>query len=45
MINSDNELTIYTNRHVVDCSYNDMNCFQRISENITVRTQDGVIHK
>ena len=43
--NKNNELTIYTNRHVVDCEYNDINCFQRISENIQVRTQDGIIHK
>jgi len=42
--NENNELTIYTNRHVVDCEYNDMNCFQRISENIQVRTQDGQLH-
>lgn len=42
--NQNNELTIYTNRHVTDCEYNDMNCFQRISENIQVRTQDGQIH-
>ena len=42
--NKSNELTIYTNRHVVDCEYNDMNCYQRISENIQVRTQDGILH-
>ena len=42
--NENNELTIYTNRHVVDCEYNDINCFQRISENIQVRTQDGQLH-
>tara|TARA_Y100000310_G_C20572594_1_gene758803 strand:+ start:158 stop:1249 length:1092 start_codon:yes stop_codon:yes gene_type:complete len=43
--NKNNELTIYTNRHVVDCEFNDINCFQRISENIQVRTQDGKIHQ
>jgi len=42
--NEDNELTIYTNRHVVDCEYNEINCFQRISENIQFRTQDGNMH-
>src|SRR3989344_4489746 len=42
--NEDNELTIYTNRHVVDCEYNEINCFQRISENIKFRTQDGNMH-
>lgn len=43
--NQDNELTIYTNRHVVDCEYNDLDCFQRTSEIIEVRTQDGKIRK
>ncbi len=43
--NKNNELTIYTNRHVVDCEYNDVPCFQRISEIIQVRTQDGKMHK
>ncbi|GEM_PF-2055578 len=42
--NENNEITIYTNRHVVDCGYNDMDCFQRISENVQVRTQDGILH-
>lgn len=41
--NKDNELTIYTNRHVVDCEYNDIDCFQRITENVQVRTQDGMM--
>ncbi len=41
--NENNELTIFTNRHVVDCGLND-ECFQRISEKIEVRTQDGEIH-
>ena len=44
VVNKDNELTIYTNRHVVDCEYNDINCFQRISEKIQVRTQDGQLY-
>ncbi len=39
----DNEIIIYTNRHVVDCEYND-ECFQRISEKIQVRTHDGQIY-
>jgi len=43
--NEDNELTVYTNRHVVDCQYNDIQCFQRLSEDIQVRTQDGKLHK
>src|SRR3989344_3544597 len=43
--NEDNELTVYTNRHVVDCQYNDIKCFQRLSEDIQVRTQDGKLHK
>lgn len=42
--NNDNELTIYTNRHVVDCEYNDINCYQRISEDIQIRTQDGNLY-
>jgi len=42
--NKDNELTIYTNRHVVDCEYNDINCFQRISEDVQIRTQDGQLY-
>lgn len=42
--NKDGELQIYTNRHVVDCRYNDMNCYQRISEKVSVRTQDGKIY-
>jgi len=43
--NKENELIVYTNRHVVDCEYNDINCFQRISEQIQVRTQDGKLHQ
>ncbi|MBU0459183.1 MAG: serine protease [Nanoarchaeota archaeon] len=42
--NKSNELTVYTNRHVVNCQYDDIKCFQRISENIQVRTQDGKLH-
>jgi hypothetical protein len=41
--NEKNFLRIYTNRHAVDCGYTD-NCFQRISELIKVRTQDGKMH-
>jgi len=43
--NKDNLLKIFTNRHVVDCEFNDINCFQRISEKVEVRTQDGRIHQ
>jgi S1-C subfamily serine protease len=43
--NEDNKLTVYTNRHVVDCQYSDIRCFQRVSENIQIRTQDGKLHK
>jgi S1-C subfamily serine protease len=43
--NKNNELTIYTNRHVTDCEYNDINCFQRISETVQVRTQDGKMYQ
>ncbi|MFH0870200.1 MAG: serine protease [archaeon] len=42
--NENEELTVYTNRHVVDCNYNELNCYQRISEKISVRTQDGNIY-
>lgn len=42
--NESKELTVYTNRHVVNCQYDDMECFQRLSENIQVRTQDGKLH-
>jgi Trypsin-like peptidase domain len=43
--NKSNVLKIFTNRHVVDCEFNDINCFQRISEKVEVRTQDGRIHQ
>ena len=43
-LNEDGELTVYTNRHVVDCAYFDSPCFDRIDESIQVRTQDGKIH-
>jgi hypothetical protein len=42
--NKDDELIVYTNRHVVDCEYNDMHCFQRISEKVQIRTQDGKMY-
>ena len=42
--NENNSLTVYTNRHVVDCSFSN-DCFQKVSENVTIRTQDGVMHK
>lgn len=47
IILSQNEsiLKVLTNRHVVDCGFLDNPCFQRINENISVRTQDGKIHQ
>jgi len=40
--NDDNELTIYTNRHVIDCGRGENPCYQRTSEKVTIRTkQDG----
>ena len=42
--NENDELKIYTNRHVVDCEFNDDGCFQRVSEDIQVRTQNGKLH-
>lgn len=40
----DDELRIYTNRHVIDCGFTDDPCQQRITESVSVRTQDGKIH-
>lgn len=40
----DDELRIYTNRHVIDCGFTDDPCHQRITESVNVRTQDGKIH-
>ena len=42
--NAGGVLDIYTNRHVVDCEYDDLFCFQRVSESVKVKTQDGLIH-
>lgn len=42
--NDDYELTIFTNRHVVDCEYQDIDCFQILSEEIKVRTSDGEMY-
>jgi hypothetical protein len=45
IIHSDDSiLQIYTNRHVIDCAFKDMGCYQRLSENVSVRTQDGNIY-
>ncbi|MDO8511105.1 MAG: serine protease [Nanoarchaeota archaeon] len=41
----DSKMQVLTNRHVIDCEYGDSNCYQRLSENIHVRTQDGKLHK
>ena len=37
-------MQIFTNRHVIDCDYSDLKCYQRLSEKIQVRTQDGKMH-
>ena len=42
--NAGGVLEIYTNRHVVDCERSDIVCFQRISEAVKVKTQDGLLH-
>jgi S1-C subfamily serine protease len=42
---TENKLSIYTNRHVIDCKFNtEMDCYQRLSEKISVRLQDGTIY-
>jgi S1-C subfamily serine protease len=41
---NDTKILIVTNRHVIDCKYQSLDCFQRISESIKVRTSDGEIH-
>lgn len=35
---------IFTNRHVIDCAFGEEGCYQRISEKVTVRTQDGKMY-
>jgi Trypsin-like peptidase domain len=42
--NENDELHIYTNRHVIDCGVAEEPCIQRFSERVTVRTQDGKLH-
>ncbi|MBU4451899.1 MAG: hypothetical protein KJ851_03815, partial [Nanoarchaeota archaeon] len=42
--NTDSKLFIYTNRHVLDCGFNDMKCYSRLTEKTSVRTQDGQIY-
>lgn len=38
-------MNVYTNRHVIDCSFSGEElCFQRLNENIQVRTNDGIMH-
>ncbi len=37
-------MQIFTNRHVVDCSFNEINCYQRLTESVKIRTQDGKIY-
>ncbi len=41
---SGDKIQIFTNRHVIDCSYT-QNCYQRLSEDFNVRTYDGKFHK
>ncbi len=38
-----NQLIIYSNRHVVDCGFIGK-CYQKLTEKVTVRTQDGKLH-
>ncbi len=40
---NDSLMEIFTNRHVVDCSYTD-NCYQRLNEHIKIRTYDGKVY-
>ena len=40
---NNSKMNIYTNRHVIDCGYTE-DCYQRLSERITIRTQDGKTH-
>ncbi len=40
---NNSEMDIFTNRHVIDCGFTE-DCYQRLSEKITVRTQDGKTH-
>ena len=42
--NQNDELRVYTNRHLVDCEYGDLNCYQRVYEKTYLRTHDGKIH-
>ncbi len=38
------QMQVFTNRHVIDCDYSDLKCYQRLSEKIQIRTQDGKMH-
>lgn len=42
--NQKEKLLVYTNRHVVDCEFTN-ECFQRIYEEVYIRTQNGKMHK
>jgi len=41
---SGSTLIIYTNRHVIDCGFTGK-CYQKLTEKITIRTQDGGLYK
>jgi len=41
--NANSKLMIFTNRHVVDCLFTG-ECFQKTTEKVSVRTQDGKIY-
>lgn len=44
IVDTEDGLLVYTNRHVIDCGYAEDPCWQRISEKVTVRTQNGKLH-
>ncbi|MBU1988613.1 MAG: serine protease [Nanoarchaeota archaeon] len=35
---------VITNRHVVDCTYHSVSCYQRLNETVSIRTLDGKLH-
>ena len=37
-------MKVFTNRHVIDCSFGEAYCLERTSENVKIRTQDGKVH-
>ncbi len=38
------KMKVFTNRHVIDCSFGEAYCLERMSEKIKLRTQDGKVH-